>query len=281
MSQTTRTVGGLDLSNLDGATERERAEFRAFYQRRMGHVHRGLTFLLDTRPDALKRFRLSTMVGHDGPRPIGFGFVLDYAMAGYEVGVRYQIGSLQAAGLDRAQCLDGIAICALYCGPRGLETIARALDDYAWIEPETPVRFPSHWTVDPSALASGIDFTDSGLSEAELERIRAWYLRVMGQVPRYVDFLAAHEPEMLKVYRNRFETCLKVLPNQVLPATLIQYHATHGNLPGIREHLLLARGLGMTKREVLHLVMAGTEYGGIEAISIVDEAAGDVFASWP
>lgn len=274
--------GGLDLSDLDGITDREHKEFRAFYQQRFGHIHRGLTYLLDTRPDALKRFRLYVKTGTDpyrAGRAFGFGFLLEYALAGYQVGVRYAVRQLNRLGLSREECLDGFAVCALYCGPRGLETIARALDDYAWVEPENPYPFPTHWSHNPAQLASGIDFTTPELSAEEEKKVRDWYVRTLGEVPRYVDFLAAHQPEMLKVYRNRFETCLKVLPNQVLPFTLIHFNATRANVPGIRENVLLARGLGMTKGEALQAVMSGM-YAGIEAISVVDEAVRDVFDSW-
>ena len=201
-------------------------------------------------------------------------------MAGYRVGVRYVVKGLQSSGMNREQCLDAFAVCALYCGPRGLETIARAMDDYAWIEPANPIRFPAHWTHDPAALTTGVDFSKPELTAEEEASVRDWYQRTLGEVPRYVDFLAAHQPEMLKVHRGRFETCLKVLPNQVLPTTLIQFHATRANLPGIRENVLLARGLGMSKREALQAVMGGIEYAGIDAVSVVDEAARDVFDSW-
>lgn len=282
MSVMAELSGGLDLSNLDGASALEKAEFRSIYQRRLGHVQRGYDFLLDNRPDALKRFRLMTMTGHDPshPRVPSFGVLLDYVMTGYQVGIRYTIRNLQSAGLNRDQCMDGFALCILYCGPRGLEAAARALDDYAWIEPEKPAQFPEHWTMDRSALSSGIDFDTKELSAEEEQKVLAWYLRTLGEVPRYVDFLASHEPEMLKVHRNRFETCLKAMPNQVIPATLICFHAARGNLSGIRENVLLARGLGMTKSEALQAVMAAIEFGGIDVVSVVDEAARDVFDSW-
>lgn len=122
-------VGGLDLSDLDSVTESERKEFRDYYQRRLAHIQRGLTFLPDNPPDSLKRFRLMVTTGHDPAhvRPLSVGVLLDYMS--------------------------------------------------------------------------------------------------------------------------------KALPNQVIPTTLIQFNATRGNLSGMRENVLLARGLGLTKREALQAVM--------------------------
>jgi hypothetical protein len=161
-----------------------------------------------------------------------------------------------------------------------METVANAMDGYEWIEPKTPMVFPPNWEPDPAAFDSGLDYTRMELSAEELGSLREWYLRWAGEVPDYVDFLAANAPRVLKINRSRFETCLKVLPKQFLPHTLLQWNATRGYGPGIRENLLLARGFGITKDQVLKALVTGIENGGIETMSVVSQAAGDVLKAW-
>ena len=45
--------------------------------------------------------------------------------------------------------------------------------------------------------------------------------------------------------------------------------------------MLLARGFGMTKDQVLEAIDWGTFYGGTDAIGLVEEVAGDVLDAWP
>ena len=50
---------------------------------------------------------------------------------------------------------------------------------------------------------------------------------------------------------------------------------------GIRGGLLLGRGFGGTKTQILEAINSGTFYGGHESLDLVDEVAGDVLDSWP
>jgi hypothetical protein len=56
---------------------------------------------------------------------------------------------------------------------------------------------------------------------------------------------------------------------------------TRGFAGGIREGLLLARGFGVTKTQILEAIDWGTFYGGHDALNLLDEVAGDVLDAWP
>src|SRR5262249_24003729 len=150
------------------------------------------------------------------------GFLCYYAFTSYETGVRYVVRGMQQAGHPRANVLDALALAFLNGGPRGAETIQRALADHHWSDSATAPRVPDNWDPSLDALRTGIDFSDPHLSDAELRRIEEWYSDLTGEVPPAVRFLGRYRPDVLKAYRNRYETCLKVLPKQSLPLTLLQ-----------------------------------------------------------
>src|SRR5438105_2673527 len=151
------TSRGLELSSVDSVSEEERAAFAQFYMKSLGHLHVGLEFLLEHDPATMKRYRqysdVATPKNYETSRRVfAFGFLPFYAVIGYEVGIRYLIHVRQQMGVSKEQILEGIAISGLVCGPRGFEAIARALDDYEWLTPETPAEFPEGWAPDPEAL---------------------------------------------------------------------------------------------------------------------------------
>jgi hypothetical protein len=74
---------------------------------------------------------------------------------------------------------------------------------------------------------------------------------------------------------------LRQLPKQTEPYALLQSSITRGFAGGIREGLLLGRGFGVTKTQILEAINWGTFYGGHESLNLVDEVAGDVLDSWP
>jgi hypothetical protein len=276
---------GLDLSNLDGVTDEERRAFASQHEDSLGHAHRGLEFLLDNRPDALKRFRLFLHLGYMSQQPsdqkvCGFALIAYYALLGYEVGCRYLIRANQGFGLSKAECMDAIALAFLCVGPRGLETMSRGLEGYQWSEPVSRDVFPDGWAFDSEAFVSGLDYSTTAMSASELRKLEEWYERTLGEVPGYVRFLGRYRPEILKVYRNRYEHTIRVLPKQVVPYTLLHYNVIRGCAAGIRENVLLAKGFGVTKSLTIQAVIAGMEYGNADAVDLVEKVAGDVFESW-
>lgn len=269
---------------MSGVTEAERKAFSDAYNKTLGRPHVGLNYWLENGPDVLKRYRAFAEAGTGSPftdRSVqGFYFLELYSLTGYTEGIRYVVHMWQNQGLTKAQVLEWVAIGFLHAGPRGMESIAEALTDYPWIEPVAPAKFPDNWSPDPDAFASGLDFSSPELTDTEVNGLREWYLRWLGEVPAYVDFMAMVRPELLKAYRNRFEHCLRELPKQVMPATLLHYNVIRGFADGIRENVLLCKGFGMTKDQTLRPINSALLNGGMEAASIVARSCGDVFAAW-
>ncbi len=275
---------GLDLSDVSSVTGQERDQFSAFYTSVLGHTHRGLDYLLEEDPATLKRYRhysdVATPGNYESERKVFvFGFLPFYAVIGYDVGVRYLIRTRQRMGLTKAQILEGIAISFLVMGPAGLETVARALDGYAWLTPEKPAEFPDGWAPDPGAFLTGLDFSSPRMSPDELSSVLRWYLTTLGEIPPHVQFLAANRPDLLKAYRQRFENCVRELPKQIVPTTLLHYNVIRGSASGIRANILLARAFGVSKELVLNTI-GSASLNGIEGIDLVADAAGDIFADW-
>jgi hypothetical protein len=275
---------GLNLSDVSAVTSQERDQFTAFYQSVLGHAHRGLDYLLQEDPATLKRYRhysdVATPNNYESERKVFvFGFLPFYAVSGYDVGVRYLIHTRQRMGLSKAQILEGIAISFLVMGPAGMETVARALDGYEWLTPESPAQFPDGWQSDPAAFESGLDFSSPHLSPAELASLLAWYERTPGEIPPHVKFLAAQRPDLLKAYRQRFENCARELPKQIVPTTLLHYDVIRGSASGIRDNVLLARAFGVTKQIVLNTI-GSASLNGVAGIDLVYSSAGDIFAEW-
>src|SRR5579859_4316554 len=283
-AKVTETNRGLNLSDVTSVTGPEREQFGAFYTSILGHTHRGLDYLLDQDPATLKRYRhysnVATPNNYESERKVFvFGFLPFYAVIGYDVGVRYLIHTRQKMGLTKAQILEGIAISFLVMGPAGMETVARALDGYTWLTPETPAQFPGGWAPDPEAFTTGLDFSDPHMSPDELRSVQNWYRTTLGQIPPHVRFLAANRPDLLKAYRQRFEHCVRELPKQIVPTTLLHYNVIRGFAAGIRDNVLLARAFGVSKHLVLNTI-GSASLTGVEAFDLVEASAGDIFAAW-
>jgi hypothetical protein len=279
------TNRGLDLSNIGTASESEKQDFRKFYDRMLGRPHPGLEFYLNNVPDAMKRYRAfadsATPRNLDKDRRVtSFGFLTYYALTGYVEGVRYLVYIMQQLGLTKAQVMEGLTIAFLHAGPRGSETIAKALEEFPWIEPETRAQFPAGWAADPAAFRSGLDFESKELSADELRQLEAWYERTLGEVPAHVRFAARYNPVLLKAYRHRFETMVRELPKQIVPTTLLHYNISRAHGPGIRENVLLAKAFGVSRDDTLRIVLAPLINSGMETLTLVDEVVGSVFADW-
>ena len=284
-----RTLGwGLDLSNPEVTTQEEIDEFRRVSAQQLGMQQPGLDFWLDTAPEVLKRYRLwadKLRVVEDDEAPnkwsaTGVMIHYLYAMTNFQEGLHYGLLGM-SRGLTKAQILEEYALVFRYVGPRGMAAIAEAARGHTWPEPTAPVKWPKGWGPDPDAFTSGADFRSPGVTEEDTRKILAWYEKWLGEVPRYVGLLARHRPELLKAYRQRFENTLRLLPKQTEPWSLVQISILRGYKAGIREGMLLARGFGISKNQILEAISWGTFYGGNEALGLVDEVAGDMLDRWP
>ena len=192
--------------------------------------------------------------------------------------------SLRVAFLSTALALaGGLWIAYLLANPMSTHTVAAALTDYldAWTDPEPVDRFPTHWAPDPKAFASGFDYSTPEIRPGEPESIRQWYEDTLGEVPPYVDFLLANRPRALKAYRNRLEHLVRgSLPKQAFPYFRLHYAVCNGDAPSMRENILLARAFGLHRSEVNDAICWGLYYGGPGALTLVQQTAGDVLATY-
>jgi hypothetical protein len=277
---------GLDLTDLDHVTPEEIAAFQEHYTRLHGRPHEGFDFFLAGNPSAVKRYRLFaayTAIPFDQWLTLtatNFANIAWYARMGYAEGIRYIVHIQQASGgSSRAQVCEGLAISLYYAGAQGGEVIAAALRDYAWQEPEK-AGAPGGWAADRELLASGLDFSDPRLRPGELARLENWYVNAVGEVPAYVRFLGKHRPEALKAWRNRYEHLVSELPVQLLPLSAIKINTYSCTAELVRENVLLARHLGVSKEDTLATAISGLLYGQMEAAAMLERVAGDVFDNW-
>jgi len=122
-----------------------------------------------------------------------------------------------------------------------------------------------------------MDWGSREASAEDIDRVQDWYQRTLGEVPRYVRFLARHRPGLLKAYRDRYEHAIRdSLPAQMLPWLMLNHNVVRGFGEGIRENVLLGRALGMTREQLLDAICYGVLHAGANALGIAEEAAGDV-----
>lgn len=271
---------GLDLSKPDETTPEEKAAFRAHYSAQFGYDHKGLDFWLDHDPAILKRYRLwaglTLPVG--GARIPGHGYTAYYALLGYEQGVRY---TLPGRGKNHQYAMEQVGIAFLHCGPAGMETIARALEGMSWPEQDEPLEYRAPYFPDQEAFSTGIDFSNPDLGAEEFDKIQAWYQKYLGEVPGHVRWLGRYRPAMLKAHRNRIENLLEISPKQSLPMALLHFFVLVSHGPGIRENVLLARGFGVLKEDLLSAISNALSYAGPEGATLVEEVVGKEIEDWP
>jgi hypothetical protein len=276
---------GLDVSKPDVTTPEEIAAYRAEYLGTNKGLLDSFEFWLEFRPDVLKRHKartrhFRTAKEQDFPLVGLLAAVHEYTIETFREGVAYEIRLSQTLGATKADVLDTLSVAWIHSGHPGMYAAAAYKDflrDY--VDPEPVERFPAGWSFDPNAFDSGMDYSTRDASDEDMERLHDWYERTLGEVPRYVGFLARHRPGLLKAYRDRYEHAIRdSLPKQMLPYLLLHHNVVRGFKDGIRENVLLGRALGMTREQLLDAICSATLHAGIEALSIADEAAGDLLA---
>lgn len=292
---------GLNLSEPETLTQQELDAFNTHYTTWDGRPHVGLNFWPEQgRPDILKRYRLfarylgvapkTALTQETVTRVIAnanhiaaqcFGTCMFYSLLGFEAGVRYPVSGAQRTGYSREMIVEGLGISCMYSSTRGMETIAFALKDYPWIEPEQPPAWRNGWAPDHEAFVSGLDFSTPSMSSREVTLLEDWYDRNVGEVPRFIRFMARHNSELLKAYRNRYENLLKLLPKQVMPTTLIYIHSIFHNWGALRQNVMLARNWGVTYDELMNALWAAAVYYEIDSgVDEIHRAVGDIVDNW-
>lgn len=282
------TVGaehdGLDISNPDVTTPEEIAQFRRYYEETKKERMPAHEFWIEFRPDVLKRqrgrVRQNAVAGEvSRPLPYILGYVHLYTILGFEDGIRYEIYLSQSAGATRAEVLDTLALAYLHSGPLGIRYVASGSAEIlrTYKDPPPSDRYPKGWAFDKKAFDSGMDWSRPDATPEDMDLLRAWYVKNLGEVPRHVTFMAEHQPSLLKAYRNRFEHAVRdALPKQMVPYMLLQYNVARSHADGIREAALLGRGFGMTKAQLVEAIGWGMSYGGPNAVDVAARAVGGI-----
>jgi len=273
------------LYNPDVTTQEEIDTYREFYKRTKGYSLPAFEFWLEFRPDVLKRYRANfvreTTSVEEKPRPLAHVIAMlhQYAIVGFEDGIIYEVKLSEAEGATRGEILDTLAFAFIHGNPMGMRSVATSSMEYlkAWQEkPPRADRWPSAWSFDRNAFKSGIDFTTPEATKRDMDALQDWYQATMGEVPKYVRFLARHRPGFLKAYRNRFENALRDgLPKEMVPYLLLNFNVTRGFRDGIREAVLLGRSMQLSRPQLVDAI-CWAYYGGMDAISLAEEAAGDI-----
>lgn len=276
-------VAGLDLSRPDETSTAEWAAYQARQRAQMGAVLATPHLIGRYRPDAVKRWVAQTdaAMTADSLRT-NLRYLHYYAVVGHTDGVLYEMSLAAQDGHRRDEVIDTLTLATLHSPSFGLhymaERVGAALDQY--VERDSPFAWPTGWMIDPEAMRSGMDFTQRSTTAREISALREWWLRVAGEVPAHVDFLATHRPELLKANRGRLETAARALPVQMVAWLLLHFEVVRGHEPGIREAALVARGLGMRRTHGVDAVTSAMLYAGQGGISTAAQAAGPVFAAW-
>ncbi|HVW45276.1 MAG TPA: hypothetical protein VHC18_28390 [Amycolatopsis sp.] len=277
---------GLRLDSPDEMTDAEVAEFRASYERTHGSVLDAYDFWLDHNPRVVKSHRIQAYYtasdeGRGIPLHGTLGFLHLYTVLGYDFGIEYEVKHARSLGATKTAVLQTIELAFIHCGPRGAHRARLAVGDLLkeWTDDghDMAASFPAGWSADPDFLALDLDLTTGTLSPEENHRIRDWYLRTAGEVPRHVDILAAGRPGLLKAYLDRLGRAMRgTLPRQMFPFAQLQFEVARANPAGIRESALLGRGLGMTDDQLYEAMAWGMLYGGPSALSQAADVLADV-----
>lgn len=207
------------LYNPEVTTQEEIDAYRKFYIATKGYSLPAFEFWLQLRPDVLKRYRANfvreTTSAEEKPRPLSHVIAMlhYYAVVGFEDGILYEIKLSRTHGATRGEVMDTLAFAFIHGAPLGMTAVAESSMEYMkeWKdEPSARAdRWPSGWSFDARAFASGMDFSSPEPTKRDMEALQDWYRAKLGEVPRYVTFLAKHRPGFLKSYRNRFENALR------------------------------------------------------------------------
>jgi hypothetical protein len=128
------------------------------------------------------------------------------------------------------------------------------------------------------AFRCGLDPSTRLLTPDDRRAIERWYESTIGEVPRWVQFLAKHDPTSLKAYRARWEGTFRgALPKQMMPYLSIRHNTVIGNREGLREAVLLGKAWGMTHAYIVNTIVQSVHYyTGVERLGWVDEVLEDV-----
>jgi hypothetical protein len=279
------TADGLDLARPDEITDAELGAFRAYYEQTKKAQNASYDFWLEFRPSVVKRHKARTATYYLGP-PSALSALTalhQYVCSAFADGIEYEIELAASMGASRGDVLDVLSIAFIHSGHPGMYALSAHTELLRRPWPPSDRRpFPEGWNGDRELLVSGMDFTELAATPEDCAALIAWYERTIGEVPRWVTFLARRRPDLLKTYRNRYEHAIaESLPVQMLPYLLLNYSVSHASADGIRENLLLGRALGLTRAQALDAICSAVLHAGAEAFALVDELADPLLDTFP
>lgn len=291
---------------LDWSTECSDEEWQgleATYERLLGPggldaLFKFIPFMHDVRPDTLKRYRLDVDVVTQGvgledgmPNPPVCSMVAGhfYTTLPYSYGIEADLFVAKRYGGKKQEVADILGLAWLHAGMHGINVASRVSEPLmaAWgPEDDGPgLPWPEEWDVDPGAFRCGIDFRDGDerneITDAELELLRDWHLRVQGEVPHYVDLFARHYPLALKAFRARYETSTDgTLPKQFIALCFAQLSAHWKDAASLRRSLHMARHFGVKKDHAVQILAYSQLYLGDLGMDAALAGVDDLLDRW-
>jgi uncharacterized protein GlcG (DUF336 family) len=242
-------------------------------------------FMLQNNPLGFRTFRRH--VRYLGGGAIGpICFVHTYAALGKGDQCLYQIITCRKAGLTKRQILEAIDFAWLTGGPT-LNATAESAGSYlfSWEDQgeESGYQWPAGWNADPNLFGSGIDYRTDDLRSWEIDAINAWYQRMTGEVPRWIEVWSRMHPRQYKTTRIRYEKGFGVsLPAQLFPLFTLHLNTYLSRPRSVRQALTLASRLGVCRRDAMLVMEAAFVTGGEQLMNevLTDEVI-DVLESMP
>jgi hypothetical protein len=192
-------------------------------------------------------------------------------------------------GGTKQEVADILAMAFLHSGPFGMNVTAAAVDERmrAW-DPDDGapgVTWPEGWSVDPDVFRCGIDFERAGdaneISPDDLAKIEDWHLRVEGEVPLYVGFLAKHYPLALKTFRARYETSMTgSLPKEFIALCLVHLAACWARPDALRRALHMSRYVGVAKDHAVQIINLSMLYLGDIGMDAAIQGVDEILDAW-
>jgi hypothetical protein len=278
--------GGLDLASPDAVSAEELARFRQFYSDTKGSQNKSYEFWLEFAPDVVKRHKARTVQWYLGEQTTVqvLSMIHQYTIRGFAEGIEYEMQLARRLGSLRTDVLDTLSIAFIHSGHPGMyEATLTAPLLRNWVpEPVDRPRFPAAWAFDRDAFRSGMDFETLECTPDDIAALRSWYLDVAGEVPAHVEVMAKYRKDLLKAYRNRYEHAIREsLPAQMMPYLGLHYNVYRGFDGGIRENILLARALGLTREQVLNAIFSAVLHGGANVLDTVARIDDGLIDSFP
>ena len=212
--------------------------------------------------------------------PMVLLWVYTYTALGNGKGALYEIVAARALGASRAEVLETVQLAALVAGPLGLNPLGEIAHEYMldWAaEDGGGLEWPEGWAPDVDRFRSGVDLRADGVTDDELDLLRAWNRRLYGEVPPSVEFAARAHPDAYKTQQARFERAVSgALPAQLIPLLSLHHAAIRLAPIPIRRSLQLARSLGVARPYVESTLFWAAVYGGDVVLEAALDAAGDL-----